>query len=655
MPTELLSALQKAGCLRVAHRGRSLSAAITALVMLTYAVPLAPAADTPRIKITRSVTISEVGDGQVKLEVNMPAETYTTAKTNNPNTAILLRRLGAGTNWAKLANLHGRFDDNTSTVVIEYSQLGAARITSEDLWEFALESDIKVELLGAFDNTAVFNATTQTDLGAATLNLRVEAPKAAKEIKLQHDPDRVTYRFTPTVATGTSPGTSFSVDVKSKIMSSLAKSYAETRLADLWVIRTALKNTGDQTLNDYRVHCRVPGFSEYSEWKRCRRVQPGQTVVDAFFPVFETEKLSKLTSPRRTMVEVEYEYRQQDGRTVHESETRQVQILGLNEVVYSSYSEDEAVGFYDKHNYGPVIITSFIANDDSLMQDLATRITTMGGGASPSQNDENAKKFLTNLYTFLNNNKIALQPWSTSTVKYGRDALRTRSATCVDLAILFASACEAAGLKPVVYLMSGDCVPAVRLPGGQIQAVQITKADTLTYANACDEGEKLVKEARTKGLLYEIDVAKWRGLGVRSLDLAPFESGFLERNFKFGAGELVTTPPTTTTTPATTGKVDNSKLVGRWVLQQTPEGRTVAYTMIIAADGKYSYRAVVTTGNQVTSESQEAGTVQQEETTLKFTPTDAKQPNIYLYRLRGDELDLQLQGTANLVTFRRAT
>lgn len=624
-------------------------AAIVAGLMLAIIGPAARADDSTKFKINRSVTISGTGDAHVKLEAKMSAESYTTAKTNNLSTVVLLRRLGTGTDWTKLENIKGRFDDDASTFVIEYTHVGLARLTSDDLWEIDFAADTKHELLATFDTMAILTTTRHTDLGEAAVTVRIEIPKTGKDLRLLHSPERVTYRFAPPSTTGTGPQATFALDARGQLMSMLARPYSDSRFGDLWAARSVFKNTGDQTLSDYRVHYRVAGFSNWSEWKKARRVLPGQTVVDPYFPVLDLEKLGQLASSRSVMLEVEYEYRQQDGRTARENDSRQIQLLGRNQVAFSSIPADEAVGFLDKHNNAPAIIAALVDGDDSVMQEVAGRLNQLAGVSLATQKEEDARKFVNNLYAFLGNNSIGLQATLAQEVKFGRDVIRTRSGTCVDLAVLFASVCEAAGLQPVLYLTSDNCLVTVKLPGGQTMTLDVTKSGTVTSAKAQEEGAKLLREARAKGLLYEIDIARWRSQGVRSIDLPPIEAGLLTSKYKFAEGEQTTTAAATTTV-----KADKDKLAGRWTFQETPDGRTVNYTLTISADGSYTYRAVVTTNGKVTADAKEEGTFEQTDSQLKFVPTGNKQTNIYTYRLRGDELSLQLQGSSKLVAFQRA-
>lgn len=627
---------------------------------------LASAADeTAKLKLSRTIVLNEVGDAKIKVELKLPVETYTTAKSSNPNTAVILRRLGITSGWARVDNAKARFDDNASSLVAEYDQVGLARLTSDDAWEVLLDAESKADQLHAADNAVLCTAARQTDWGLATVTLRLEAPKAGKDVQLQHNPERITYRFAPTAPQGTSPAAVFSVDTKTNIMAALGKAYSDSRLTELWVARSVLKNTGDQTISDYRVRFRLAGYSDWSEWKKARRVLPGQTMVDAYFPVFEIEKIAQLSGARPIMLHVEYEYRQPDGRMVREGDSRQLQMLGRNQAVFSSFTDEEAVGFYDQYNNGPMLLAALVTGDDPVIQELAGRISRAAGGVAASQKDEDALKFLSTLYTFYTNNSIAYQTPPSSkvsgqywqSVKYGRDVLRNRAGTCVDMAVLYASVCESVGLKPVLYLMAGHCLPGVKLPGGDLVQIEMTGSSSDSFTAARDAGAKRVKEARAKNELFEIDVAKWRSAGLQALDLPPMETAFLEATYRYVGGTYqaatTTQPAASTSSGGGDAKKNLPNIVGRWTLDQAGNGNNIRLTLVLGIDGKYTYTA--TSLNAVAAApTSESGTYQQEETWLKFLPEGNKAAHTYFYKLRGDDLELLMQGTSTPAIFHRA-
>lgn len=604
-----------------------------------------------RITIKRCTAVDPVGDASVKVELSMPAEDYGRAKANQPSAAGVLRRLGLGAPWADVENLRSKFEDHARTVVIEYTQRGLARLTGDDTWEIAWDGDERPDLLAAFDGTGVLSATRETDLGWATLNVRIEGPKGARDVRLEHGPERVTYRLAAPGTQGGEAHAAFRLAAKEKVMSALGSSAGGARLAGLWAARSVFKNTGEQALVDYRVRFRMPGYASTSPWMRSKRVLPGQTVVDVFYPVFDVEKISRATGARPAMVEAEYEYRRADGRVVRDTDSRPVQLLGRNQAMFSSLPDDAAAGFWDKYDNGPILLAALVAGSDPVMQELAGRLRQATGRAAMPK-DEDVLEFIVAAYTFLATNKVGLQTPSRHEVKYGRDVIRSRAGTCTDLAVLLGSVCEAAGLKPVLYLVSENCLAGVRLPGGRIVTLDLGQTGSRSFAAAMEEGSKRLQEARAKGQVDEVDVARWRALGVQCLDLPPFETGYLEKNYRFVASLPSVAPGNGTEIQTTLG--DTRSIAGRWVLKETGNDRSVEFTLVLAADGKYTYRVVIASAGRTTSDTQESGTFQQEPTILKFTPAEGKRATVYFYRLRADELDLQAEGTVKLVTFRRA-
>ena len=99
------------------------------------------------------------------------------------------------------------------------------------------------------------------------------------------------------------------LEVKPRIMASLCKAYAYDDLRELWVARAVFKNTGQRTLRDYQVHFRIPEYThDWSAWITCPPIIPGQTVVDAYFPLFDIDKCSRIGGTCPAAVEMECEY-----------------------------------------------------------------------------------------------------------------------------------------------------------------------------------------------------------------------------------------------------------------------------------------------------------------------------------------------------------
>ena len=130
-------------------------------------------------------------------------------------------------------------------------------------------------------------------------------------------------------------------------------------------------------------------------------------------------------------------------------------------------------------------MASFVTHSDPVIAQVAGWVSGQAGGPAQALKDEDAVAYMKALYNFMVANKIAYQtsPGGRADgqleqhVKYGRDVLKNRAGTCIDLSIFYASACDAVGLQPLVFVIPGHAFPAVILPSGKIMIVESTVVD----------------------------------------------------------------------------------------------------------------------------------------------------------------------------------
>jgi hypothetical protein len=500
----------------------------------------ARADDAPPIKMKETVILNEVGDGKFTLEIKLQVGPYTNLKSNTPNTALLLRRFGLS-HYAcyEAQDIKGNFDDSTSTVTVSWTTRGLARMVRGHVWEAPVAEGSGLDLISIHDNIAIFSTATHTQLGLATMVVKADTPKGSHDLRLLKSPSRLAYQL-PAASTRPDGETSldFTFQVKPQVMTCMAKLYGNPKFNKMWVARTLLQNTGEAKLKNYRIRFRIPEYSpSWSPWAQCQEVLPGQTVVDGYFPVFELEKVGRVNSTRRATLEAEYRYEREDGKAIELTDSRTFQLLGRNEVYYSSLANEDQVGFYDWYDYGPPILASFVAHDDPIIQQIAGWVSGQAGGVAASASDEGAVKFLASLYDFMVYNQIAYQTSPGARfndqmgqhVKYGRDVLQNRAGTCIDLAIFYGSVCEAVGLKPVLFLIPGHCFPAIYLPNsGKIFAVEATGIGKIDFQAAVKRGLEEASEALNKGPAYKVDVVDLHNMGVYGLELPPLPPSTLK-------------------------------------------------------------------------------------------------------------------------------
>ncbi len=489
-----------------------------------------------------TVKVSDIGVGTVKISLRTQLNYYTALKQLGSNFSLLARKIGMDDrNWYEQSPLTGKFIDNNNEVEMEYTTPGAARNSKGDHWVIPIPGDHGCQLVSATASHVTLMSAETTGIGLGTMVFDVKLPTGATNATYDSKNREISYDFVPQVANGNRPELRFEVAHKSTLMSSLAKSYGNPKFNYMWAARATATNTGDQILSNYRVRFRVAEMGSWGSWQRAAKLYPGQTVVDPFFPIFDLEKIMAMNGSRPAVIEVEYSYNEADGTKREESDSFPVQILSRNEVIFSSLKPEEITGFADQFDYGPALFTSMTTPADPVVQQLAGRINgmaaaTYGQSIAASQSDDECVAFMSACFYFMKSNHVAYQsPRGMLTlgnhgqhIKYTRDVLRNRAGTCVDLAVAWASVCEAAGLEPAIVLIPGHAFPAVRLPkSNRWLAIEATMLNG-TFKDAVAKGNEELAQAQ-KGDHYLIEISATRNAGVLGLDLPNVSEEYLTK------------------------------------------------------------------------------------------------------------------------------
>ena len=498
--------------LRRLFRNACRSAWAIALAGALHAAPSAVAQQQPQPKVVvkglETNRVAANGDCQCRYELTLPAEGYTKLKKAAPDTALLLRKLGMTNQESVVEGLRGDWSDDTNTLKVEFNNRGAARMGKDFTWGLPLMEGVETRLVSFRDGTA--NLTQEMAIpgvGIATSNIRLTLPKGASDVKISRDQTRLTYKLPEPTDAGTTVSADFDVDAKKHVMASLAKVHSNRKFANLWTARSVFKNTGDAVLKDYRVRFRMTEYTPtWSPWTGTPLVVPGQTVVDAYFPVMDLDKVGKLTGQTKTSIEIQWQYTRPDGKRFEDTDTKEITLLSRNQVQYSSMKLEECSDWNDAFDMSPIVMGCFVTHEDPVIQQVAGRICKAIGGNEGYLSDEGALQFMAAAFDFMGAN-IAYQtsPGSVNDhkllqhVKYGRDVLRNKAGTCIDLAILYGSLCEAVGLKPVLFNIPGHCFPGVYLPkSGKLITVEATQIGKASFIDAVNYAHRAEHEADPK-------------------------------------------------------------------------------------------------------------------------------------------------------------
>lgn len=513
--------------------GRSIVRLICAAAVIFAAPPLFAVE-----RVQESIQVDEFGNAECEMRLRVTEELVEgSRKAKEPMDMFgLIQRLDWWADWRLLTLEKCHYDEEETTVRARYSIAGLATIVGDDAWQIYFEQPIVLSETTS-DDAIKLKGRVETPFGARSALVEIELPRGATDVVFEEAAQHLTYRLAQGAASHKTDDVGFELDAQPQLMSSLGAAYGKSAFDELWVARAIVENRTGETLQDLQIRFRIDGFTrDWSEPFVSAEVQPGQTVVAPFFPLLDVSALLGLNGVRPTVLQVEYSYVDAAGERQTKTASSPLEILGRNETYYSSIPAEMRQSFYAWFNCGPEILAAFVTHEDPLIQQLAGWVSGQGDGhvTAASLDDEHAKLFLRNLFELLQANQIAYQTApgggafgnTTQHVKFGRDVLRNRAGTCIDLAILVASACEAVGLQPVLCLIPGHCFPAIRLPqSGELVAVEATMIPSSKYSQAQARGQEELQAILDGSPGFLVDVRMYHDQGATCLELpgAPAE------------------------------------------------------------------------------------------------------------------------------------
>lgn len=623
------------------------------------------------IKLDMTVDVDPVGNADVKYELSMPARPYAMVKATFGDAFHVIRSMESNSGWLDVKNINARFEDQLQSVVSNCKASGLLRTTAPGKWSFEVGGmENGFELLDIHDNQAIFASVCNSAFGIMRFYTRVNLPVGCSNVEFDDRRGELTYDYVPEIVSGNHASARYELMGQEHIMSSLANLYS-TENSNLFAARHSFTNDGDQILNDYRIRFRIDGYSSWSPWKRCKTVYPGQTVLDHFNPVLDIDKLADLNGTRHAMIETELQYTTADGEVVSETDASRVQILSRNEVIYSSRANGENLNWFESFDLAPMILASFTNGTDPVMQQFAGRVSALAGGPASSLDSKDAIAFLNTMWLTLQSNHLAYQTspgltidnFSGQHVKYGRDVLRNRAGTCIDLAILWASAAESVGLKPFIAVIPGHAFPIVELPNGNRLPIESTMIGTATLEEAVQQGLETLKKAEADGLIMIVDISDLKSnQNVRSLDLPKVSDDVLVK-WGYNLDTLINQPSEESPAAETQTSNDSQQSENRDAAQSNPclgdwqmivqtNGMEIRGVQRFNADGSYACFMVYNYTDGSQEQTTEEGTWIDHETYFEFH-TDAGDYN-QRYRLSNGGMEMEFPDLNGWIRFSQA-
>lgn len=350
-----------------------------------------------------------------------------------------------------------------------------------------------------------------------------------------------------------SPKGELSLDLKFKdrVVSGAYKAYGARECpVPMWLAKSVFRNETGRRLTDLRVRYRVSEYAEsdWNNWHKYAAVDPGQTVVDLYYPIF-TAQTARLTSRAPADLSVEYEYTDGGGRKKEFSDSRRLTIMSRYEFFFSDMTAEERTGaFQDSDTNYPLMAAWVSRSDDAVVGRLASLANKKAGGLGASESDEACIEVLGQLYEMMRTIHISYQHppnlqdpnmsydiKSVQSLQFPRDTIEKRSGTCIDLAILMAAMMNSVNIEPILVSMDGHCFPMARLPQSRkflpVEATGVGDgyAKSMSFAEANKSALETWNKINRTGRYNLIDVRAFWTQGVGNPELDPLPPDILEK------------------------------------------------------------------------------------------------------------------------------
>ena len=497
------------------------------------------------IRVRGEGVVDTKGDMHLKLDWKTPTNAlYVEMKENYPNPYVILRELSSGRAAFEIANAKIEYDDAERSLHVAADFLGGA-VNKRRRWEIDIGKG--TDLIWMEKQKAIFLQVLPINSQMIqVMDMIVNLPGEAYNIRYDEKKGLLTYSLPEKPATGYCE-LDLSLRCKPRLIAATYKVYGNPEISegDMWVAKAIFKNTGESNIHNLKVSYKLGEYSDWSIPNTYSLIVPGGCVVDPYYPVVSS-KVTELLTRTPIDVRVKYDYRDEEGNTYSEVSGQRIEILGINQMEFCNLTIEERTGTWAEYFSNSPLLAAWVTHLDPSVKALAGMVSRLTGGVPTMFDRESTIKFCQALYDLEVANGLAYQTPSGflveyspgQDVKYPRDVLRDKSGTCVDLAILYASVCQAVGLETVLVTIPGHCFPVIILPGGGLLPVECTaisgvavgqpQVRSLSFDKAVEFASKEFSELKM-GLYYLVNVKEMQQRGLVSPELPRLESDVLEK------------------------------------------------------------------------------------------------------------------------------
>ncbi len=306
------------------------------------------------------------------------------------------------------------------------------------------------------------------------------------------------------------------LDVKIKntpvIMPAAYKVYANKNALNgkYYLFKMLLTNTGKKTMHDVTIEYKIPGYIDWTQLNKVADLFPGQSTTVTCYPKFKDDIGDKMTkSEEKTDIRITYNGNKND----EVDESFGFTMEGRNDMVYTSIPSSDISSYGDLFDNAD-LLPCFVMPNDPIVKYFTQQIqqkVLKGEEASVENNPKECVRFMMGIYdaTLMANmvySGTSGVPESfgdvnsfVQSIRLPREVITGKTGLCIELALMYASIMEDAGLHAIVFLAPGHAFPGFELDG-RYYAIESTAiggkglGGSNTAKQALELGQKELKE-----------------------------------------------------------------------------------------------------------------------------------------------------------------
>jgi hypothetical protein len=236
------------------------------------------------------------------------------------------------------------------------------------------------------------------------------------------------------------------------------------------LFKMVVKNTSSMPAKNVEVLYSVTNYIQQTLAEKIPLIEPGQTVVVNCYPSFPDKIVEKMTDSKETV-----NILVKGGNIKTREENFAITIKGRNEFVYTFVPEDELRTANDWFDNAP-LLSCLVTPNDPIIKYFTQKIQEkiLKGDITNEKGLQESIRFLKGIYYATVKAHVVYGSTSSGVpekdyssvvqgIKLPREVISGKSGLCIELAILYASILQAAGLEALIFLAPGHAYPGFYL------------------------------------------------------------------------------------------------------------------------------------------------------------------------------------------------